>query len=102
MNRAGVIDTMNRKAKGSRVERKSRDMLERCGYLVIKSAASLTPFDLVAIGASDVLLIQCKANRWPSAEEIKCIKGVVAPANCRKMIYRWRDRVSAPDVREVD
>jgi Holliday junction resolvase len=92
---------MNAKAKGSRIERKSRDMLEHCGYLVIKSAASLTPFDLVAIGADDVLLIQCKANRWPSAEEINRIKGVVAPANVRRIVHRWRDRRPEPDVREV-
>ena len=32
---------------------------------------------------------------------MKTIKLFRAPANARKLIHRWRDRQSVPDVREV-
>jgi len=59
----------NTSRKGIEKERKVRKMLEKVGYLVIRSAASKTPFDLVALRKNEVRLIQVKTNRHPSTEE---------------------------------
>jgi hypothetical protein len=92
---------MNTASKGRRNEHRSRELLERAGYVVVRAAASKGTFDLVAIGPDDVLLVQTKSNRWPSAAELAEMAAFVAPQNCRRIIHRWRDRQRAPDVREV-
>lgn len=93
---------MNKKAKGSRRERQTIELLQAQGYACTKSGGSLGVFDVIAIGARDMLLVQCKSNRWPSSVEMASIEDFKAPANCRKLIHRWRDRASIPDVREIE
>jgi len=92
---------MNAKAKGGKNERRTMRLLESSGYAVTRAAASLGVFDVVGISATDFVLVQVKSNRWPDAAEMESIKGFRAPANCRKLAHRWRDRVRLPDVREV-
>lgn len=93
---------MNAKAKGSRTEHKTIALLEREGYRCTRAAASLGTFDVVAVGLFDVLLIQCKSNRWPGSKEMEAIRDFPAPPGVRKCIYRWRDRESLPDIRRVN
>lgn len=93
---------MNKKAKGSRRERQTIELLQAQGYACTKSGGSLGVFDVIAIGARDVLLVQCKSNRWPSSAEMESIENFKAPSNCRRIIHRWRDRAAAPDVREIE
>lgn len=93
---------MNRKQKGNRNESKSRALLEGQGYAVTRAAASLGVFDLIAISRRDVVLVQCKSNRWPSSVELEAIRAFQCPGNARKLIHRWRDGARAPDVREVN
>ena len=62
----GVI--VNRKAKGTRNERRSMAVLERAGYRCTRSAASLGEWDLIGIGSRDVVLIQVKTRDWPGNE----------------------------------
>ena len=59
----------NKSRKGISKERLVKKMLERVGYLVLRSAASKGPFDLVALRKNEVRLIQVKTNRHPSTEE---------------------------------
>lgn len=92
---------MNTKRKGCRNERKSIALLESLGYVCTRAAASLGVFDIVAIGADDVLLVQVKSNEWPRSTEMEAISAFRAPVICRKIIHRWRDRQRMPDVREV-
>lgn len=92
---------MDTSRKGRRREYQSRRYLEAQGYTVIRSAASLGRFDLVAVGPADVLLVQVKANRWPSARELAELRALPTPANCRRLVHRWRDRANVPDVREL-
>jgi Holliday junction resolvase len=92
---------MNCKAKGNRNEYKSIKLLESLGYSCIRSAASLSPFDVVGFSPSDVILVQCKSNSWPSALEMEQIKLFPAPPNSRKLVHRWRDRKRLPDVKEI-
>lgn len=51
---------------GTKAERDVRDdLMIRCGYVVIRSAGSLGPADLAAIGAMYILFVQVKRiPRW--------------------------------------
>jgi len=61
---------MNTSAKGRRYENKVRKILESAGFLVIRSAASKGPFDLMALASPNYIkLIQVKVNNLPSAVE---------------------------------
>jgi len=93
---------MNAKAKGSRRERQTIELLQAQGYSCTKSGGSLGVFDVIAVGADDLLLVQVKSNRWPSSAEMSAIASFAAPANCRRIIHRWRDRATAPDVKEIE
>lgn len=92
---------MNAKAKGTRNEHRSRRLLEAAGYSVCRAAASLGVWDLVGIGSADVVLVQVKTNAWPGTVERETLAGFRCPANCRRLIHRWRDRKRIPDVIEL-
>lgn len=76
-------------------------LLERAGYQCTRAAASLGVFDIIAVGATDVLLVQVKTRDWPGAMEMEAIRRFTAPANARRVVHRWRARQSVPDVREI-
>ena len=92
---------MNAKRKGTRNEHRSMAILEAAGYSCTRAAASLGAWDLIGIGSTDVVLVQVKTRDWPGAVEMEILREFVAPASCRKLVHRWRDRQSVPDVRIV-
>jgi hypothetical protein len=92
---------MNAKAKGNRNEHRSIALLEAAGYRCTRSAGSLGEWDIVGIGSTDVVLCQVKTRDWPGTAEMETLKLFPAPANCRKLVHRWRDRQRLPDVREI-
>ena len=92
---------MNAKAKGTRNEHRSMRLLEAAGYAVTRAAASLGTWDLVAIGSTDVVLVQVKTRDWPGAVEMETLRGFPVPPMVRRLVHRWRDRQRQPDVREV-
>lgn len=92
---------MNAKAKGTRNERRSMLVLESAGYRCTRSAASLGDWDIVAISSADVVLCQVKTRDWPGVVEMEALRNFEAPANCRKLVHRWRHRQRLPDVREI-
>jgi Holliday junction resolvase len=61
---------VNAKAKGTRNEHRSMRLLEAAGYSVTRAAASLGAWDLVAISAKDVALVQVKTRDWPGLVEM--------------------------------
>ncbi len=71
---------MNAKRKGWRREDQARKQLEKEGYYVTRSGASLGAWDLVCILRGDTIirerfkplvrLVQVKSNRYPSRKEI--------------------------------
>lgn len=83
---------MNTAAKGRRKEWKVREELEGKGFSVTRSAASKGTFDLVAIGAETIILIQSKTNGWPDPAERAKIEAFVCPRNAIKHIWRFDDR----------
>ena len=88
---------MNCKAKGNRNEYKSMRLLEAAGYACTRAAASLGVWDIVGV----IILLQVKSNAWPGSVEMDAIKEFKCPPNAKKLIHRWRDRQSLPDVKEV-
>ena len=91
----------NAKRKGTRNEHRSIRLLESAGYQCCRSAASLGAWDIVGIGSTDVVLVQVKSNAWPGSVEMETLQLFRVPANCRKLVHRWRDRQRLPDVREL-
>jgi hypothetical protein len=92
---------MNAKRKGTRNEHRSIAILEIAGYRCCRSAASLGDWDIIANGSTDIALVQVKTRDWPGTAEMETLKLFPGPANCRKLVHRWRDRQRTPDVREV-
>lgn len=92
---------MNCKAKGSRNERRSIQLLEAAGYRCTKSGASLGAWDIIGIGSTDIVLCQVKTRDWPGAAEMETLRAFAAPGNCKRLVHRWRDRQRLPDVKEL-
>lgn len=92
---------MNASAKGRRYEHKTMAYLEAAGYQCIRSAASGGVFDVVAVSATDVLLVQVKFGRWPGALEMGLLSAFPCPPGCCKVLHRWRAGMQVPDVRLV-
>jgi len=89
---------INAKAKGARVELKTRDWLEKRGYKVTKSGGSLGEFDLIAINEHRILLIQVKSNRQPPPKERAAIRAFKCPWSCRKEVWVWKDYARKPTI----
>jgi hypothetical protein len=92
---------MNAKAKGTRNEHRSRDILEAAGYAVTRAAGSLGAWDLVGIGLTDVVLLQVKSNLPPAPAEREALRLFPCPSNCKRLPHVWHDRQRLPDVREL-
>lgn len=92
---------MSAKAKGTRNEHRSIRLLEAAGYQCTRAAASLGVWDIVGIGSTDIVLVQVKTRDWPGSVEMETLRLFPAPANCRKLVHRWRDRQRLPDMREL-
>jgi hypothetical protein len=92
---------MNAKAKGTRNEHRSIQILESAGYQCTRAAGSLGAWDIIAIGSTDVVLCQVKTRDWPGSVEMETLRAFPIPPNAQKLVHRWRDRQRTPDVREV-
>lgn len=89
------------KRKGTRNEHRSIAVLEASGYRCTRSAGSLGAWDVIGIGSADMVLLQCKTNRWPLPAEIEEMRAFPVPQGCRKLVHRWDDRARVPLIREL-
>jgi hypothetical protein len=92
---------VNTKKKGNRNEHRSMALLEAAGYLCTRAAASLGAWDIIGIGPTDIVLCQVKTRDFPGTAEMETLTTFRCPPTCRKLVHRWRDRVSTPDVKEI-
>jgi len=80
-------------ARGRSAEYLVKGMLEDQGYLVIRSAASHTPIDLIAAKDGEVLAIQVKKGRIARKDKIQLIKWAkqfgAKPILATKRGVRW-------------
>jgi len=94
---------MNAKRKGWRREDQARKQLEKEGYYVTRSGASLGAWDLVAIRCGYqwfnkyppplVRLVQVKSNRPPSRKEMEVLRGFKTFAGCiSREVWIYPDR----------
>jgi Holliday junction resolvase len=94
---------MNTKRKGSHAEHKAMRILEASGYACTRAAASLGVFDVVAIGSTDIRLVQVKCGDrcqvTPLEREAMAL--FVAPANATKEVWRFFDRRRDPVIERV-
>ena len=78
---------------GYRAENRARSLLRLRGYLVVRSAGSKSPFDLIAICKKEIIAIQIKVI--PSKQKIsfnklkKEIKSIPAPSFLKKELWVW-------------
>lgn len=96
-----MVKPSTAKRKGARNEHRSIHLLEAAGYRCIRSAGSLGEWDVVAIGSSDIVLVQVKTGRWPGSLEFEALREARTPPNVRKLVHRWCPRQQRPDVREL-
>lgn len=93
---------MNTKRKGAKAEHRCMKILTDAGYSCSRAAASLGIFDVVAIGAGDIRLVQVKSGgAYCSAIEREQIARFIAPWNCSREIWRFPDRCKEPLIERV-
>lgn len=93
---------MKTKAKGTRAEHRAMRILEAAGYVCTRASASLGLFDVVAVGPTDVRLIQVKAGtKYLSAIEREQIAGLVVPVNVSRECWRFPDRCRVPVIEVI-
>lgn len=83
---------MNHKRKGAVAEHKTMRLLEATGYACTRAAASLGMFDVIAIGPTDIRLVQCKSGLKPylPPAEREAIQLFQVPPNVRKELWLWK------------
>jgi Holliday junction resolvase len=56
-------------------------------YTVFRSAASHSPFDIVAISKSKVLLLQVKTGKFNFKRELEKLKAIETPKSVEKQLW---------------
>ena len=67
--------------------------LKRGGYIAFRSAGSRSPFDVVGISSSEILLLQVKSGRKHLKDEIRKLKEIRVPKCVRKQIWLFGRRL---------
>lgn len=86
---------INRYRQGYLAELELVKLLKRSPqyHSVLRSAGSRSPFDVVAIGASEILLCQVKTGgQGRYASEQRALEQLQVPGNVQKEIWIYRDR----------
>jgi hypothetical protein len=90
---------------GTRAERRAGATLEAEGYLVCRAAGSLGLFDLVAVGAVDVRLVQVKRGiaraNGRTITQYRAIAALVVAPFVRKEVWIYRPRARAAEIRPL-
>jgi Holliday junction resolvase-like predicted endonuclease len=99
---------LNTKAKGNRNEYKSMKFLEKLGGKCLRSAASLGEWDIIALTANNVYLVQVKSNRKPPLLEMRAMKKFkgIRCSKCgnlitKKELHQWNDYARTPIITEI-
>jgi hypothetical protein len=74
-------------------------LLAGLGYIVTRAGASRGPFDVIGVGAVDVVLLQIKSGQQRlSPRERTQLQALRVAAGCRKECWTFRDRRRDPIV----
>ena len=81
---------------GYKAERRAKLSLQIAGYYVMTSRKSGGIFDLIAVKADEVLLIQIKSTheKTPPAykKDLEKMERIFVPEKCRKELWVWISR----------
>ena len=82
--------------KGARYEYYVKQLLEEEGYLVVRTAGSHGPFDLIAIdkGKREILLVQVTRRKYIPAELKESLASLAGTYAVKPVVYRrgeWVD-----------
>lgn len=82
---------------GREREYRTMRLLEAIGYACTRAASSKGMWDVIAIRAQDIRLVQVKAGvAGPTRHDREAIREVVVPAMCSKEIWWWKARAAEP------
>ena len=85
---------MSNYSRGANFERRVKKYLENGGYLVIRSAGSHSPVDLVALRAGEVLLIQVKLNGEIPQVEAEQLIEIARENQCQALLaWNWKGTI---------
>ena len=73
--------------RGVRLEYRARDVLRTQGYVVVRSAGSHGPADLIALNRREVLLVQVKHAGQPLRLALNALASLPAPSHTRKQVW---------------
>ncbi len=63
-------------------------------HTVFRAASTNSPFDIVAISSSRILLLQVKSGKFSLKNELKKLKAIKVPESVKKQIWclekRWK------------
>lgn len=78
-------------------------LLEGDGYACTRAAASLGLFDIIAVGARDIRLVQVKSGGECRLRPVDraAIAAFVAPANASREVWRFFDRQKSPTIERI-
>lgn len=89
------IETKNYKGIW-RANHRAVELLKSYGYLVIRSAKSGDPFDLVAFNETQFVLVQvklCQHGKLLSYQKTKDeLRAIAVPLNCKKELWVYERR----------
>lgn len=80
---------MSNYRKGADLERAAAKVLIGNGYLVIRSAGSKSPVDLVALKRGETVLVQCKVDGYLTPSERNELRGSAIVLQATAVAARW-------------
>jgi len=93
---------MNTKQKGTRAEKRAMKILAAAGYICTSAGANLGLFDVIAIGPSDVRLVQVEAGtKYLSAIEREQVVALTVPTNVSRECWLFPDRCRTPVIERL-
>ena len=77
-------------------------LLEAAGYRCLRSAGSFGDWDFLAVGPTDLVLVQVRSRDFPGPMERQALaEWGPCPTNTRKLLHRWTRYGRMPDVMEL-
>ena len=73
--------------RGARLEYRARDVLRQQGYVVVRSAGSHGPADLIALNRREILLVQVKHAGQPLRPALNALASLPTPPHTRKQVW---------------
>jgi Holliday junction resolvase len=83
------MKTMNSYKKGYLKELEAKRILKRKKkfHTVFRATSTHSPFDIVAISSSKILLLQVKSGKFSMKKELERLKAIKVPGSVQKQLW---------------